>query len=153
MLTPPLHFAIACAPPQHAASTSSQILYRGAVPIKRNLEFVDRLQLKTILVVSKKEPKADSDVVKWAEGLGLGAAGKGKGKCRKVEIKWIKAGKMEGEELGMGRAEVNEALKVSHLAVTSLMNRLSFNLRITRFTLQMPTVSHTRVLSLALFGN
>lgn len=114
MLTPPLHFGIACAPAQHSASTSSQILYRGAIPVRRNLEFVDRLQLKTMLVFSKKELKPECDVVRWANGEGLGVAGKGKGKCRKVEIQWIKAGKMEAEELGIGRAEVNEVLKVRY---------------------------------------
>jgi hypothetical protein len=73
MLTPPRHFAISACPtttaPSIPSSSSSSpaslgpaILYRGSIPETRNITFIRRLKVKTILVLSQKEPQ-DVEVV------------------------------------------------------------------------------------------
>lgn len=109
MLTAPYHFGIVACPAARKSQplsdgepddSHSDILYRGSIPAARNLPFVRRLGLKTI-VVCKKKPLGETEVlIRWAAKHG-------------VEVKWIKADIMTEESLGMGRSEVSELLKVS----------------------------------------
>jgi hypothetical protein len=129
MLTPPHHFSIvACSsyPPARVAPPKDlqdeqdnskipppELLYRGSIPAARNLPFLKRLKLKTILYLRKKELKKDDIVQRWAANKG-------------VELKWVKAERMEEENLGMGKNDVSEVLKVgrpvSHCAESHMLN-------------------------------
>jgi hypothetical protein len=103
MLTPPYHFSIVASPlalPDDGIAT--EILYRGSIPASRNLPFLRRLSLKTILVLSKKQLRGGDVLLRWAEKHG-------------VDVRWIKAEEMGEENLGMGRVEVGEVLKVRAL--------------------------------------
>ncbi|WVQ99408.1 hypothetical protein IAU59_006541 [Kwoniella sp. CBS 9459] len=76
-----------------------QILYRGSIPAQRNLSFLRRLRLRTLIYLKKKELKDDQDdLVRWA-------------KKRGVRLKWVRAESMGEERLGMGKNEVGEVLK------------------------------------------
>lgn len=127
MLTPPYHFSIVACPTTYqvqaqiqddvaaapsstsaaaAAPLPSQILYRGSIPTTRNLAFLKRLGLKTVIYCRKKELKADDVLVRWC-------------KKRGAELKWVKAEGMGEEKLGMGKSEVGEVLKVSRALTCS----------------------------------
>jgi hypothetical protein len=103
MLTPPYHFSIVACPAssqiQDDIATPSQILYRGSIPATRNLPFLKRLGLRTVVYCRKKELKEDDPLVRWS-------------KKRGSELKWVKAEGMSEEKLGMGKSEVGEVLKV-----------------------------------------
>ncbi|WWD17309.1 hypothetical protein CI109_101749 [Kwoniella shandongensis] len=101
MLTPPYHFSIVTVPSLLNPSTNAEheILYRGSLPAQRNLSFVRRLRLKTIVVLRKKALKEDDPFIVWA-------------KKRGVDVRWIKAEEMGEEKLGMGKNEVGEVLKI-----------------------------------------
>jgi hypothetical protein len=101
MLTPPYHFAIAACPlaPPSQHDEPHSILYRGSIPLARNLPFLRRLGLRTIICMRKKPLAEDDVLVRW-------------GKRHNVTVKWIKADPMSEEHLGMGRTEVGEVLKV-----------------------------------------
>ena len=97
MLTTPYHFSIVACPitPGH-----NEILYRGSVPAARNLAFMRRLRVRTIVYLLKK-PLGEADgLMRWA-------------KKRGVTLKWFMAECMGEESLGMGKKEVGEVLKVS----------------------------------------
>ena len=97
MLTTPYHFSIAACP---ITPGDNEILYRGSLPAARNLAFLRRLRLRTIVYLLKK-PLGDEDgLVRWA-------------KKRGVSLKWVIAESMGEESLGMGKKEVGEVLKVS----------------------------------------
>jgi protein tyrosine/serine phosphatase len=99
MITPPYHFAIASCPLGPTPASSSEILYRGAVPVARNLKHIERLGLKTLLYL-RSTPLGDDDPVhSWATG-------------RDVDLRWVKSDAMTEEKLGMGRSEVGEVLKI-----------------------------------------
>ncbi|ORY34020.1 tyrosine phosphatase family-domain-containing protein [Naematelia encephala] len=96
MLTPPYHYSIVVCP---SNSSDRDVLYRGSLPALRNLSFLARLDLRTIVYIRKKELKADDGLVGWAERRG-------------VTLRWVKAEEMGEESLGMGRNEVLDVLKV-----------------------------------------
>jgi hypothetical protein len=111
MLTPPFHFSIVACPaatqlqPTQAQTQDdiagpSQILYRGSIPATRNLPFLKRLGLKTVVYCRKKELKVDDVLVRWA-------------KKRAIDLRWVKAEGMGEEKLGMGKTEIGDVLKVS----------------------------------------
>ena len=100
MLTAPYHFSIVAAPcilSNHGVQT--EILYRGSIPAARNLPFVRRLKLRTIIYLRKKQLKEDDGLVRWAEKRG-------------IELKWVSVEDTVEENLGMGKVEVGEVLKV-----------------------------------------
>ena len=101
MLTTPYHFSIvACSldiPPDNVPT--NDVLYRGSLPAARNLPFIRRLRLRSIIYLSKKQLAADDGLIRWAEN-------------REVQVKWIRVESMGEEGLGMGRSEVGEVLKV-----------------------------------------
>ena len=103
MLTPPYHFSIVACPttPQvpDDPKTPSQILYRGSIPATRNLPFLKRLGLKTVIYCRKKEIKDDDILVRWSQKSG-------------IDLKWIKAEGMGEEKLGLGKNEISDVLKV-----------------------------------------
>ncbi|WVW83909.1 hypothetical protein I302_105931 [Kwoniella bestiolae CBS 10118] len=101
MLTPPYHFSISATShqPNKDGISSSEILYRGSIPAPRNKSFIRRLNLKTIVVLRKKQLKDDDPLIVWC-------------KKRGVQVKWIKAEEMGEEKLGMGKNEVLEVLKI-----------------------------------------
>lgn len=115
MLTPPYHFSIVACPAtsqvQDDIATPSQILYRGSIPATRNLPFLKRLGLKTVVYFRKKELKGEDPLVRWS-------------KKRGSELKWIKAESMGEEKLGMGKSEVGEALKVSSDCIERYVTKL-----------------------------
>lgn len=108
MLTPPYHFSIVASsllPSTHDASSTdtsrpSETLYRGSIPAARNLPFLKRLGLRTIVLLRKKPLKEHDVLLRWAKRHG-------------VDVRWVKAEGMGEENLGMGRIEVGEVLKVS----------------------------------------
>jgi hypothetical protein len=108
MLTPPYHFSIIASsllPSTHDASSAgpsrpSETLYRGSIPAARNLPFLKRLGLRTIVLLRKKPLKEHDVLLCWAKRHG-------------VDVRWVKAEGMGEENLGMGRTEVGEVLKVS----------------------------------------
>ncbi|CAD6572417.1 MAG: hypothetical protein TREMPRED_000543 [Tremellales sp. Tagirdzhanova-0007] len=101
MLTTPYHFSIvACSldiPPDNVPT--NDVLYRGSLPAARNLPFIRRLRLRSIIYLSKKQLAADDGLIRWAEN-------------REVQVKWIRVESMGEEGLGMGRSEVGEVLKM-----------------------------------------
>ena len=100
MPTPPYHFSIVSAPFVSAGhGLDAEILYRGSIPAARNLPFLRRLQLGTLVYLQNKELKADDGLMRWA-------------RMRGVEMKWIKVEGMVEESLGMGRTEVGQVLRV-----------------------------------------
>ncbi|WRT66363.1 uncharacterized protein IL334_003318 [Kwoniella shivajii] len=107
MLTPPYHFSIVASPcpsPSPILSSSSshvtsEILYRGSLPLPRNQSFIRRLNLKTLVVLRKKQLKEDDPLLKWTRKRG-------------IQVKWVKADEMSEEKLGMGKNEVSEVLKI-----------------------------------------
>ncbi|KAK8864395.1 hypothetical protein IAR55_001643 [Kwoniella newhampshirensis] len=100
MLTPPYHFSIVASPSlPTSTSDEPETLYRGSLPAQRNLSFVKRLRLKTLVVLKKKALKDEDPLNVWATKRG-------------VDVKWFKAEEMEEEKLGMGRNEVGEVLKI-----------------------------------------
>ena len=103
MLTPPYHFSIVACPStsqiQDDLSTPLQILYRGSIPSTRNLPFLKRLGLRTVIYCRKKELKEDDPLMRWS-------------KKRGSELKWVKAEGMSEEKLGMGKNEIGDVLKV-----------------------------------------
>ena len=149
MFTPPRHFAIPACPPHPSSSSSSSsstlrptILYRGAIPDTRNIPFLRRLKLKTILVLSPKVPK-ETEVVHDDRPVPAPSGGTGKkagngdgamegggdnmvqkqrtrltpiGRLKRregVDVRWVKVDKMGEEKLGMSKGDVGEVLKVS----------------------------------------
>ncbi|BEJ16803.1 hypothetical protein CspHIS471_0602040 [Cutaneotrichosporon sp. HIS471] len=98
MLTPPYHFSIVAAPiapdGEHA-----QILYRGSIPAARNASFLRRLGIRTLVYLRKKEYKEDDPLVVWAGKQG-------------IDLRWVKAEKMEEETLGMEPEHVTDVLKI-----------------------------------------
>ena len=104
MLTPPFHFSlVACSaagPTEH--DEPDQSLYRGGIPLSRNLPFIQQFDLRTIIYL-RRTPLEPTDVLcRWAE-------------AHYVELRWVKADPMSEESLGMGRAEAGEVLKVGNL--------------------------------------
>lgn len=119
MLTPPYRYSIVACPSHPAirspllpseinlnlnqddqpAKQRQEILYRGSIPAARNLAFLKRLELHTLLYLRKKELPKDDIVRRWANRHG-------------VILKWVKADKMDEEKLGMGKNEIGEVLKV-----------------------------------------
>jgi len=117
MLTPPYHFNIvACA---SASTPPGEILYRGAIPVERNIPFISRLNVRTLVYLRKKELKPHEPLVAWAAERG-------------IELKWIKAETMKEEKLGMGKTEVGEVLKV-------ILDRTAYPL----YVADIDGVSHT----------
>ena len=114
MLTPPYHFSIVACPTTPQVSddpkTPSQILYRGSIPAIRNLPFLKRLGLKTVIYCRKKEITDDDILVRWSQKRG-------------IDLRWIKAEGMGEEKLGLGKNEISDVLKVSLVFVggTGLM--------------------------------
>lgn len=109
MITTPYHFSIvACPYTSSDHAREREILYRGSIPAARNLPFVRRLGLRTIVYLRKKELKADDALLRWAKKCG-------------VEMRWFKVEAMGEESLGMGKTEVGEVLKVSSKATSILM--------------------------------
>lgn len=107
MLTPPYHFSVVAAPlTVTSKSWNDEILYRGSIPVARNLPFMKRLDLKTLVVIQKKPLKEGDVMIRWAEN-------------HDVDIKWIKADTMGEESLGMGKTEVGEVLKVGDFEIRS----------------------------------
>jgi len=96
MLTPPYHFNIVACP--LTPSTPNETLYRGAIPVDRNVTFINRLNVRTVVYLRKKELKPHEPLVRWAVDRG-------------VELKWVKADAMTEEKLGMGKTEVGEVIK------------------------------------------
>lgn len=94
MVTPPKHLAIAAALPPHAHT-----LYRAALPAPANLPFLPRLPLATILLLRPAPLPPDHHLCTWA-------------RQHAVRIEWVTADEMNEQKLGMGRAEVVQALKV-----------------------------------------
>jgi hypothetical protein len=104
MLTPPYHFSVVACPAitqvQDDPKTPAQILYRGSIPATRNLPFLKRLGLKTVIYCKKKELKQDDVFCRWS-------------RKRKIDLRWIKAEGMGEEKLGVGKNEISDVLKVS----------------------------------------
>jgi hypothetical protein len=96
MLTPPYHFSIVACP--LTSSAPGEILYRGAIPAERNVVFLNRLRLRTLVYLRKKELKPHEPLVLWAAKRG-------------VELRWVKADAMTEEKLGMGKNEMGEVIK------------------------------------------
>lgn len=112
MLTPPYHFSIAACPlefPRNA--TNNEILYRGPIPAARNIPFVRRLRLRTIVYLRKKQLKEEDGLVQWSRKRG-------------IELNWVRVEAMGEESLGMGKSEVGEVLKVG-LITSPLSTRLT----------------------------
>jgi hypothetical protein len=107
MLTPPYHFSIVACPAisqvQDDPKAPAQILYRGAIPATRNLPFLRRLGLKTVIYCRKKELKEDDVFVRWS-------------RKREIDLRWIKAEGMGEEKLGLGKNEISDVLKASFLS-------------------------------------
>jgi hypothetical protein len=107
MLTPPYHFSIVACPAisqvQDDPKARAQILYRGAIPATRNLPFLKRLGLKTVVYCRKKELKEDDVFVRWS-------------RKREIDLKWVKAEGMGEEKLGLGKNEISDVLKASFLS-------------------------------------
>ena len=104
MLTPPFHHSIVATPltqpiPGQSPCTNQHILYRGSKPALRNFSFLDRLRVKTIVVLDDKPVPGDDNLATWATNRGVG-------------LRWIKAHKMGEEKLGMGQTEVGDVLKI-----------------------------------------
>jgi hypothetical protein len=103
MLTPPHHFSIVACPAvsqvQDDLNAPAQILYRGSIPATRNLPFLKRLGLKTVVYCKKKELKSDDVLVRWS-------------RKREIDLKWCKAEEMGEEKLGVGKNEISDVLKV-----------------------------------------
>ena len=97
MLTPPFHYSIVACPPA-ASGSSDEVLYRGSIPVRRNIAFLDRLRVRTLLYLRKKELDQDDPVSVWAA-------------LRGVDLKWVKAEHMSEEKLGMGKSEVGEVMR------------------------------------------
>lgn len=98
MLTPPFHFGIVACPLSSTPSTSSEILYRGAVPAKRNFAHLDRLRIKTILYLRSAPLDEDDSLAVWGSSKS----------CRMV---WVKADEMTEEKVGIGKNEMGEVIK------------------------------------------
>lgn len=97
MLTPPLHYSIvAC--PLTPSSNADEVLYRGSIPVRRNIAFLDRLRIRTLLYLRKKELGQDDPMSVWAA-------------LRGVDLRWVKAERMSEEKLGMGKSEVGEVMR------------------------------------------
>lgn len=128
MITPPYHFSTVAAPIGPEVE-SSQILYRGSIPAARNASFLRRLGIRTLIYLRKKEYKQDDPLVVWA----------GK-QC--IDLRWVKAEKMEEEALGMEPEHVTDVLKVRPASSRSDCRSCSTRLR-TQSTLPTPTVFHT----------
>ena len=97
MLTPPLHYSIvAC--PLTPSSNADEVLYRGCIPVRRNIAFLDRLRIRTLLYLRKKELGQDDPMSVWAA-------------LRGVDLRWVKAERMSEEKLGMGKSEVGEVMR------------------------------------------
>ncbi|KAK4683888.1 hypothetical protein P7C73_g6324, partial [Tremellales sp. Uapishka_1] len=94
MLTPPFHFTIVS-----SSAPSTDTLYRGSLPCRRNLTFLRRLRLKTVVCLRKKPLKDEDEFLRWTMKRG-------------IHVRWIKAESMGEENLGMGRTEVGEVLKI-----------------------------------------
>ncbi|ORX36687.1 tyrosine phosphatase family-domain-containing protein [Kockovaella imperatae] len=109
-LTPPYYFSIVAScltfPPPPIQSSSNQapdpfteVLYRGSIPLERNLSFVQQKRIKTLVYLSADEVTSALPLGSWAKNNG-------------VETKWIKADVMGEEKLGIGKTEVGEVLKL-----------------------------------------
>lgn len=113
MLTPPYHFSIvACPTPTYAQddpSSPAQILYRGSIPATRNLSFLKRLGLKTVIYCRKKEHKEDDVFARWSRKRG-------------IDLRWVKAEGMSEEKLGLGKNEISDILKVSPVLITEVIS-------------------------------
>jgi len=112
MLTPPYHFSIVACPTtsqvQDDPKAPAQILYRGSIPATRNLPFLKRLGLKTVLYCRKKELKEDDVFVRWS-------------RKREIDLRWVKAEGMGEENLGMGKNEISDVLKVSYFVILTIL--------------------------------
>jgi len=130
MLTPPYHFSIVACPSittlhnrsQDDTNAPPELLYRGSIPATRNLPFIKRLGLRTIVYLRKKAIKDDDVLYRWAGKRG-------------VELKWVKAEAMGEEKLGMGKTEVGEVLKI-------ILNPASYPLYIA----DLDGISHTTLI-------
>jgi hypothetical protein len=113
MLTPPYHFSIVACPTtsqiQDDPKAPAQILYRGSIPATRNLPFLKRLGLKTVIYCRKKELKADDVFVRWS-------------RKREIDLRWVKAEGMGEENLGLGKNEISDVLKVSYLLTQAILD-------------------------------
>jgi len=117
MLTPPYHFSIVACPAisqvqaQDDPKAPAQILYRGSIPATRNLPFLKRLGLKTVIYCKKKELKEDDVFCRWT-------------RKREIDLRWVKAEGMGEEKLGLGKNEISDVLKVSRVVVLRLHHGL-----------------------------
>lgn len=117
MLTPPYHFSIVACPAinqsqvQDDLKAPAQILYRGSIPATRNLPFLKRLGLKTVIYCKKKELKEDDVFCRWT-------------RKREIDLRWVKAEGMGEEKLGLGKNEISDVLKVSRVVVLRLHHGL-----------------------------
>ncbi|EIW70663.1 hypothetical protein TREMEDRAFT_61171 [Tremella mesenterica DSM 1558] len=75
------------------------ILYRGSIPVRRNFRFLNRLKIKTLLVLREKPLKEQHECSLWSKRNG-------------VVVIWIKAEQAGEERLGIGKKEVEDVLKV-----------------------------------------
>lgn len=68
----------------------------------RNLPFIRRLNLKTVIILAKKPLKDDDDFSVFARKCDIG-------------VRSIKVDKMGEETLGMGKTEIGQVLKVDSI--------------------------------------
>jgi hypothetical protein len=93
LLLPPYHLSLVLSSPK-----SSESIYRGSYPHARNLRFLRRLQLRTI--VSLTPAPLPAATLAWAEKEG-------------IECVWFEVGAAGEESLGSGLKDgVKEALQV-----------------------------------------
>ena len=112
MLTPPYHFSIvACSLTSIDYASHNDILCRGAIPALRNLPFIKRFNLNTIVYLRKKALPRDDGLVKWAER-------------RNIKLVWVNVEEMNEETLGIGKAEVGQVIKVRSLALLIVVQLL-----------------------------
>jgi hypothetical protein len=110
-LIAPLRYRIVAHPIDISSSgpVSTQSIYKGAFPRRRNLPFLSRLRLKTILSLSPKSLEAvDEDVCQWAKSQG-------------ISLIHVKCEKPKDDGGGLSREAASQALLVSRsTAVRSL---------------------------------
>jgi len=105
-LTPliaPLRFGIVAHPIDISpnSSVSNQSIYKGAFPRRRNLPFLSRLRLKTILSLTPKSLEVlDEDVSNWA-------------KSNSISLIHVKCEKPKDDGGGLSKEAAGKALVVS----------------------------------------